>query len=138
MVSTKPTIAKILILRVQFRGLRLDNNDVFFVSETIVGLLKSRLYELRDAELDEAPSSMGPGSGRWWYWSWCLCWRWWSGVPAAAPWWESMIAGGVVNCGFVFGTGSRVKVVHLHGGENVRTRRCPGVWDLNQVTGVGD
>lgn len=91
MVSTKPTIAKILILRVQLRGLRLDNNDVFFVSETIVGLLKSRLYELRDAELDEAPSSMGPGSGRWWYWSWCLCWRWWSGVPAAAPSWESMI-----------------------------------------------
>lgn len=101
MVSTKPTIAKTLILRDQFCGLRLDNNDVFFAWDGFVGLLKSLLYELRDAELDEAPSSKGPGSGRWWYWSWCLYWCWCSGVPAVAPWWEPMIPEGIVNCGFV-------------------------------------
>lgn len=97
MVSTKPTSAKTLILRDQFFGLRLDNNDVFLELDRSVGLLKSRLYELRDAELDEAPSSMGPGSGRWWCRSWCL----WSGCPVVAPSWEPMIPEGIVSCGFV-------------------------------------
>lgn len=127
MVSTKPTIAKTLILRVQFRGLRLDNIDVLLALEGFVGLLKSRLYELRDAELDEAPSSMGPGSGRWWCWSWCLlCWRWYSGGPAVAPWWKPMIPEGIVNGGFVLGASSQVKVVHLHFCESERRTRCPG------------
>lgn len=138
MVSTKPTSAKTLILRVQFCGLRLDNNDVFFDPERFVGLLKSRLYELRDAELDEAPSSKGPGSGRWWCWSWCLSWRWWSGGPAVAPSWEPMIPEGIVNGGFVFGTSPRVKVGHLHLCESERTRGFPGGRDLDRVTGVGD
>lgn len=138
MVSTKPTSAKTLILRDQFFGLRLDNNDVFLKLDGSVGLLKSRLYELRDAELDEAPSSMGPGSGRWWYWSWCLCWRWWSGGPVFAPSWEPMIPEAIVNGGFVFGTSPRVKVGHLHFCESERTREFPGGWDLDRVTGVGD
>lgn len=69
-------IANSLILRVQLRGLRLDSNDAFFDWEVFVGLLKSRLYELRDAELEEAASSKCPGSGRWCCCSrsWCVCW----------------------------------------------------------------
>lgn len=128
MVSTKPTSAKTLILRDQFFGLRLDNNDVFLELDGSVGLLKSRLYELRDAELDEAPSSKGPGSGRWWCRSWCL----------VAPSWEPMIPEAIVRCGFVFGTSPRVKVGHLHCCESERTRGFPGGWDLDQVEGASD
>lgn len=53
-VRKKLMIANSLVLRVQLRGFRLDNNEVFFDWEVFVGVLKSRLYELRDPSTELA------------------------------------------------------------------------------------
>lgn len=109
-------IAKSLILRVQLRGFRLESNDVFLGCEIFGGLPKSWLYELRDGELDEPPSSKCGGSGCWccWSWPWCMCWRCWPGVPTVAPSRGPMIAEGIAGCGFVFERDQKVRVDHLH------------------------
>lgn len=93
MVSTKLTMAKTLILRVQFFGLSLEKNDAFVGLAGTVVLLKSRLYELLDAELDEAASSKGPDGSRWCWYRFC-----WPGSPAVTPSWESMFFEGIVKC----------------------------------------